>query len=56
MLEVGEERLLAKRDPAAARKLITSPLRLVAKTAMRYRRYGLPIDEIVSEGNTGLLK
>ncbi|MBV8442752.1 MAG: RNA polymerase sigma factor RpoH [Hyphomicrobiales bacterium] len=61
MLEVGEERLLARRwrekgDPAAAHKLITSHLRLVAMTAMRYRGYGLPIGEIVSEGNVGLVQ
>ena len=61
MLEAGEERLLAKRwrekgDAAAAHKLVTSHLRLVAKTAMRYRGYGLPIGEIVSEGNIGLVR
>ncbi|MBV8401847.1 MAG: RNA polymerase sigma factor RpoH [Acetobacteraceae bacterium] len=61
MLEADEERLLARRwreegDVAAADKLITSHLRLVAKAAMRYRGYGLPISEIVSEGNIGLLR
>jgi len=61
MLEVGEERLLAKRwrekgDSAAAHKLITSHLRLVVKIAMRYRGYGLPISETVSEGSIGLVQ
>ena len=61
MLEAPEERLLAKRwresgDSAAGHRLITSHLRLVAKTAMRYRGYGLPISEIVSEGNIGLIQ
>jgi RNA polymerase sigma-32 factor len=61
MLEVGEERLLAKRwrekgDSAAAHKLITSHLRLVVKIAMRYRGYGLPISEILSEGAVGLVQ
>jgi RNA polymerase sigma-32 factor len=52
--------MLAKRykeheDPAAAQKLITSHLRLVAKIAMGYRGYGLPISEVISEGNVGLM-
>ena len=42
-------------DPEAARKLVTSHLRLVAKIAMGYRGYGLPVSEIVSEGNVGLM-
>ena len=61
MLEPGEEYMLAKRwrehhDPDAAQKLITSHLRLVAKIAMGYRGYGLPIGEVVSEGNVGLMQ
>ena len=61
MLEPGEEYMLAKRwrehhDPDAAHKLITSHLRLVAKIAMGYRGYGLPIGEVVSEGNVGLMQ
>ncbi|MGN6101892.1 MAG: sigma-70 factor domain-containing protein, partial [Devosia sp.] len=60
MLEPDEEFMLAKRykehaDPAAAQKLITSHLRLVAKIAMGYRGYGLPISEVISEGNVGLM-
>ncbi|HZY50948.1 MAG TPA: RNA polymerase sigma factor RpoH [Devosia sp.] len=60
MLEPDEEFMLAKRykeheDPAAAQKLITSHLRLVAKIAMGYRGYGLPIAEVISEGNVGLM-
>jgi RNA polymerase sigma-32 factor len=43
-------------DPEAARKLVTSHLRLVAKIAMGYRGYGLPIGEVVSEGNVGLMQ
>ena len=43
-------------DPIAARKLVTSHLRLVAKIAMGYRGYGLPVSEIVSEGNVGLMQ
>jgi RNA polymerase sigma-32 factor len=43
-------------DPQAARKLVTSHLRLVAKIAMGYRGYGLPVSEIVSEGNVGLMQ
>ena len=61
MLEPDEEFMLAKRykeheDPAAAQKLITSHLRLVAKIAMGYRGYGLPIGEVISEGNVGLMQ
>jgi RNA polymerase sigma-32 factor len=61
MLEPEEEYMLAKRwrehqDPEAARKLVTSHLRLVAKIAMGYRGYGLPISEVVSEGNVGLMQ
>ncbi|MBU3888241.1 RNA polymerase sigma factor RpoH [Methylosinus sporium] len=61
MLEPQEEYMLAKRwreheDPQAAQKLVTSHLRLVAKIAMGYRGYGLPIGEIVSEGNVGLMQ
>jgi RNA polymerase sigma-32 factor len=60
MLEPDEEYMLAKRykehtDPAAAQRLITSHLRLVAKIAMGYRGYGLPISEVISEGNVGLM-
>jgi RNA polymerase sigma-32 factor len=60
MLEPDEEFMLAKRykehaDPAAAQRLITSHLRLVAKIAMGYRGYGLPISEVISEGNVGLM-
>lgn len=61
MLEPQEEFVLAKRwrehrHREAAHKLITSHLRLVAKTALGYRGYGLPISEIVSEGNIGLMQ
>ena len=61
MLEPQEEYLLAKRwrehgDRDAAQKLVTSHLRLVAKIAMGYRGYGLPIGEVVSEGNVGLMQ
>ena len=61
MLDAGEEFLLAKRwadegDREAAHKLVTSHLRLVAKIAMGYRGYGLPISEVVSEGNVGLMQ
>jgi RNA polymerase sigma-32 factor len=60
MLEPQEEFMLAKRwrehgDCDAAHKLVTSHLRLVAKVAMRYRGYGLPITEVISEGNVGLI-
>jgi RNA polymerase sigma-32 factor len=61
MLEPQEEFMLAKRwreheDRNAAHKLVTSHLRLVAKIAMGYRGYGLPIAEVVSEGNVGLMQ
>ncbi|HYI90443.1 MAG TPA: RNA polymerase sigma factor RpoH [Beijerinckiaceae bacterium] len=61
MLEPGEEYMLAKRwrehgDREAAHRLVTSHLRLVAKIAMGYRGYGLPIGEVVSEGNVGLMQ
>jgi RNA polymerase sigma-32 factor len=61
MLEPQEEFTLAKRwrehsDGAAAHRLVTSHLRLVAKIAMGYRGYGLPIAEVVSEGNIGLMQ
>src|SRR5258705_1979432 len=61
MLEPNEEYMLAKRwqehqDSEAAHKLVTSHLRLVAKIAMGYRGYGLPVSEIVSEGNVGLMQ
>jgi RNA polymerase sigma-32 factor len=61
MLEPSEEYMLAKRwreheDRPAAHKLVTSHLRLVAKIAMGYRGYGLPIGEVVSEGNVGLMQ
>jgi RNA polymerase sigma-32 factor len=61
MLEPQEEFMLAKRwrehgDRDAAHKLITSHLRLVAKIAMGYRGYGLPISEVISEGNVGLMQ
>jgi len=61
MLSRDEEFMLAKRwrehaDPEAAHKLVTSHLRLVAKIAMGYRGYGLPIVEVISEGNVGLMQ
>ena len=61
MLTRDEEFMLAKRwkehaDPEAAHKLVTSHLRLVAKIAMGYRGYGLPIVEVISEGNVGLMQ
>jgi RNA polymerase sigma-32 factor len=61
MLEPQEEYMLAKRwreheDREAAHKLVTSHLRLVAKIAMGYRGYGLPIGEVISEGNVGLMQ
>jgi RNA polymerase sigma-32 factor len=60
MLEAEEEYMLGKRwreteDRDAAHKLVTSHLRLVAKIAMGYRGYGLPITEVISEGNVGLM-
>ena len=61
MLQPEQEYMLAKRwreheDPDAAHQLVTSHLRLVAKIAMGYRGYGLPIGEVVSEGNVGLMQ
>ena len=61
MLQPEQEYMLAKRwreheDPDAAHKLVTSHLRLVAKIAMGYRGYGLPIGEVISEGNVGLMQ
>ncbi|GAB5506039.1 MAG: RNA polymerase sigma factor RpoH [Rhizobiaceae bacterium] len=61
MLQPQEEYILAKRyheheDTDAAHKLVTSHLRLVAKIAMGYRGYGLPIGEVISEGNVGLMQ
>ncbi|MEE8099183.1 MAG: RNA polymerase sigma factor RpoH [Hyphomicrobium sp.] len=61
MLEPGEEFMLAKSwqehdDSDAAEKLVTSHLRLVARIAMGYRGYGLPIGEVISEGNVGLMQ
>jgi len=61
MLEPDQEYMLAKRyleheDRGAAHQLVTSHLRLVAKIAMGYRGYGLPIGEVVSEGNVGLMQ
>jgi RNA polymerase sigma-32 factor len=48
--------LARARRPEAAHKLVTSHLRLVAKIAMGYRGYGLPIGEVISEGNVGLMQ
>ncbi len=61
MLEPQEEFMLAKRweeheDVDAAHKMVTSHLRLVAKIAMGYRGYGLPVAELISEGNVGLMQ
>src|SRR5215469_3278635 len=61
LLAPEEEYMLAKRwreheEPEAARRLVTSHLRLVAKIAMGYRGYGLPVSEIVAEGNVGLMQ
>ncbi|MFL6796271.1 MAG: RNA polymerase sigma factor RpoH [Xanthobacteraceae bacterium] len=61
MLEPQDEYMFAKRwrehgDRDAAHKLVTSHLRLVAKIAMGYRGYGLPISEVISEGNVGLMQ
>src|SRR5438132_12147451 len=61
MLEPEQEYMLAKRwkeheDPQAAPKLVTSPLRLLAKIAMGYRGYGLPVSELISEGNVGMMQ
>ena len=61
MLAKDEEFMLAKawrehEDSEAAHRLVTSHLRLVAKIAMGYRGYGLPIGEVISEGNVGLMQ
>jgi RNA polymerase sigma-32 factor len=61
LLEPEEEYMFAKawrehEDPEAARRLVTSHLRLVAKIAMGYRGYGLPLSEVVAEGNVGLMQ
>src|SRR5690606_18118951 len=61
MLEADEEYMLAKRwrehgDLDAAHQLVTSHLRLVAKIAMGYRGYGLPLAELISEGNVGMMQ
>jgi len=61
LLEKNEEFMLAQRwaqdqDPEAAERMVTSHLRLVAKIAMGYRGYGLPIGEVISEGNVGLMQ
>lgn len=61
LLEKNQEFMLAKRwaehkDPNAAEQLVTSHLRLVAKIAMGYRGYGLPMGEVISEGNVGLMQ
>ena len=61
LLDPQEEYMLAKRwrehqDTEAAHKLVTSHLRLVAKIAMGYRGYGLPINEVIAEGNIGLMQ
>ena len=61
ILSAEEEYMLAKRfkehnDSAAAHKLVTSHLRLVAKIAMGYKGYGLPITDLISEGNVGIMQ
>ena len=61
MLEPDQEYMLAKRwrehaDSEAAHQLVTSHLRLVAKIAMGYRGYGLPVSELISEGNVGMMQ
>src|SRR6478736_7605734 len=61
ILSPEEEYMLAKRwrehgDTEAAAKLVNSHLRLVAKIAMGYRGYGLPVSELISEGNIGLMR
>ncbi|MCD6074861.1 MAG: rpoH, partial [Rhodospirillales bacterium] len=61
VLSAEEEYMLAKRfkehgESNAAHKLVTSHLRLVAKIAMQYRGYGLPVADLISEGNLGLMK
>jgi RNA polymerase sigma-32 factor len=61
VLSAEQEYMLAKRyaehqDPDAAKQLVTSHLRLVAKIAMGYRGYGLPVSELIAEGNIGLMQ
>ena len=61
MLDAEEEYMLAKNwkehgNLKSAHKLVTSHLRLVAKIAMGYRGYGLPVNELISEGNIGLMQ
>src|SRR5512134_79100 len=61
MLEAEQEYMLAKRwrehgDTEAAHQMVTSHLRLVAKIAMGYRGYGLPLSELISEGNVGMMQ
>ena len=61
MLDAEEEYMLAKNwkengSLQSAHKLVTSHLRLVAKIAMGYRGYGLPVNELISEGNIGLMQ
>jgi RNA polymerase sigma-32 factor len=61
VLSAEQEYMLAKRyaeheDPEAAAQLVTSHLRLVAKIAMGYRGYGLPVSDLISEGNVGLMQ
>jgi len=61
MLEPDEEYMLAKSwrehgDTEAAHRMVTSHLRLVAKIAMGYRGYGLPLSELISEGNVGMMQ
>ena len=61
MLEASEETELARRwrdqaDPEAVRKIVNSHLRLVAKIAMGFRGYGLPVADLISEGNVGIMQ
>ena len=61
VLTAEQEYMLAKRyaehqDPEAAAQLVSSHLRLVAKIAMGYRGYGLPVSDLISEGNLGLMQ
>jgi RNA polymerase sigma-32 factor len=61
MLEASEETALARRwrkneDPEAARQIVSSHLRLVAKIAMGFRGYGLPVGDLISEGNVGMMQ
>src|SRR5262245_32239794 len=61
ILTAEQEYMLAKRyaehqDPEAAAQLVTSHLRLVSKIAMGYRGYGLPVSDLISEGNVGLMQ